>query len=167
MNHGARKVGDDEIATTLQSVGIDTDVNKWAIAFAKEFGATAAQKAVLGDRTKPVKDIYGTLGGGQYPGSRNLTMQEMINTFKAEKGFAEGGIATGPKTGYKAMLHGTEAIVPLEGSSGIPVDMQGQSKAMDEQVGLLREQVSKMDQMIAVLTQNNSTSRKILSSSYS
>ncbi len=65
------------------------------------------------------------------------------------------------------MLHGTEAIVPLEGSSGIPVDMQGQSKAMDEQVGLLREQVSKMDQMIAVLTQNNSTSRKILSSSYS
>jgi len=45
--------------------------------------------------------------------------------------------------------------------------MQGQTKAMDDQVGLLREQVSKMDQMISVLMQSNNISNKILSSSYS
>ena len=84
-----------------------------------------------------------------------------------DRGYAEGGIATGPKTGYKAMLHGTEAVVPLEGGSGIPVDMQGQNNSMDEQVDLLKEQVSKMDQMISVLAQNNSISNKILSASYS
>jgi len=75
--------------------------------------------------------------------------------------------ATGPKTSYKAMPHGTEAMAPLEGSSGIPVDMSGQSKATDDQVGLLREQVSKLDQVISILSRSNNINNKILSSSYS
>jgi len=39
--------------------------------------------------------------------------------------FSRGGIATGPATGYAATLHGTEAIVPLSGGRGIPVEMKG------------------------------------------
>lgn len=34
--------------------------------------------------------------------------------------FAAGGIATGPLSGYFARLHGTEAILPMGGSSSIP-----------------------------------------------
>jgi|TARA_X000001382_G_scaffold101987_1_gene76708 hypothetical protein len=39
--------------------------------------------------------------------------------------FSQGGIATGPATGYPATLHGTEAIVPLSGGRSIPVEMKG------------------------------------------
>lgn len=38
---------------------------------------------------------------------------------------AEGGIVSGPKSGYPAVLHGTEAVVPLSGNRSIPVEMKG------------------------------------------
>lgn len=39
-------------------------------------------------------------------------------------GFADGGISTGSPSGHMEMLHGTEAVIPLEGGS-IPVQVQG------------------------------------------
>lgn len=47
--------------------------------------------------------------------------------------FARGGIASGPKQGFPAMLHGTEAVVPLPDGKTIPVDIKGfdMGKAMD------------------------------------
>jgi murein DD-endopeptidase MepM/ murein hydrolase activator NlpD len=38
--------------------------------------------------------------------------------------FADGGIARGPASGHLAMLHGTEAVIPLKGGS-IPVQFSG------------------------------------------
>tara|TARA_R110000824_G_scaffold3689_7_gene17473 strand:+ start:6114 stop:7682 length:1569 start_codon:yes stop_codon:yes gene_type:complete len=38
---------------------------------------------------------------------------------------ARGGIASGPKSGYPATLHGTEAVVPLPDGRTIPVTIQG------------------------------------------
>jgi len=38
-------------------------------------------------------------------------------------GFRDGGISTGPMTGYTQLLHGTEAIVPLPDGKTIPVDL--------------------------------------------
>lgn len=40
-------------------------------------------------------------------------------------GFSEGGVASGPSSGYPVMLHGTEAVVPLSGGRSIPVEMKG------------------------------------------
>lgn len=36
--------------------------------------------------------------------------------------FADGGIASGSKSGFTALLHGTEAVVPLPNGNSIPVD---------------------------------------------
>ena len=44
---------------------------------------------------------------------------------KKAPGYAVGGIAKGPQAGYPAILHGTEAIVPLPNGKSIPVDMKG------------------------------------------
>jgi hypothetical protein len=44
--------------------------------------------------------------------------------YLAKKGYALGGIATGPVTGYMEKLHGTEAVVPLEGGRSIPVSLK-------------------------------------------
>lgn len=42
--------------------------------------------------------------------------------FEADRNkFATGGIATGPKSGYGATLHGTEAVIPLPNGKEIPV----------------------------------------------
>ena len=40
-------------------------------------------------------------------------------------GYSRGGIAAGPDRGYPAVLHGTEAVVPLPNNRSIPVDLQG------------------------------------------
>lgn len=39
--------------------------------------------------------------------------------------FAAGGIASGPTSGYPAMLHGREAVIPLSGGRSVPVEMRG------------------------------------------
>ena len=41
------------------------------------------------------------------------------------KGYSEGGIARGRNAGYPAILHGTEAVVPLPNGNAIPVEMIG------------------------------------------
>ena len=38
-------------------------------------------------------------------------------------GYATGGIARGAQSGYPAILHGTEAVVPLPDGKSIPVTM--------------------------------------------
>ena len=42
------------------------------------------------------------------------------------KGYAGGGIADGPESGYMAKLHGREAVVPLGNDRSIPVKMTGE-----------------------------------------
>ena len=56
-------------------------------------------------------------------------------------GFDEGGIAEGPKSGYPATLHGTEAVVPLSNNRSIPVSMDtGElTAAVHQQSGILTE----------------------------
>jgi len=41
------------------------------------------------------------------------------------KGYSAGGIASGSTSGYPAVLHGTEAVVPLPNGNSIPVEMKG------------------------------------------
>ena len=49
----------------------------------------------------------------------------MFKSSAGKLGFSEGGIASGPLSGYTATLHGTEAIVPLSGGRSIPVEING------------------------------------------
>lgn len=44
---------------------------------------------------------------------------------EGRKMYATGGIAKGPRAGYPAILHGTEAVVPLPDGKSIPVSMSG------------------------------------------
>ena len=41
------------------------------------------------------------------------------------RSYSSGGVASGPNSGYPAMLHGTEAVVPLPNGRSIPVEMKG------------------------------------------
>jgi hypothetical protein len=81
-------------------------------------GTTAA-----GQSTNPAGDISATgrsgfelppgVGGGRYGG------------VFGKKGYAAGGIADGPDSGYNVLMHGREAIVPLPDGDKIPVELSG------------------------------------------
>ena len=83
-------------------------------------GGGAVQKGIPLDSMAP-------LGGGSY----NLDGSIMPAAFEfarhggvfEKKGYRGGGIAEGRDAGYPAMLHGTEAVVPIGMNRKIPVEM--------------------------------------------
>jgi hypothetical protein len=80
----------------------------------------------------------------------------------AEVSAMMGGIATGPSSGYQAMLHGTEAIVPLPDGKKIPVDMPGFTSSLADQSSILTQQLSKLDDLVRVMQRQVEVSSKIL-----
>jgi hypothetical protein len=58
-------------------------------------------KAIMASLTGGTSEVAGAASGGGFLG----------NLFKGLLGFADGGIASGPKSGYPVMLHGTEAVL--------------------------------------------------------
>jgi muramidase (phage lysozyme) len=72
--------------------------------------------------------------------------------------FANGGIASGPSSGYQAMLHGTEAVVPLQDGRSIPVT----NTSSPEQMGAMSAQLDKLDELISVMKNQLSVSSRIL-----
>jgi DNA repair exonuclease SbcCD ATPase subunit len=57
------------------------------------------------------------------------------------QGFADGGIASGPMSGYNATLHGTEAVIPLNGER-IPLEVNNQE--MIQELRELRQEVNQL-----------------------
>lgn len=49
----------------------------------------------------------------------------ILSNGKKMAGYSAGGIAKGANGGYPAILHGTEAVVPLPNGKSIPVEMSG------------------------------------------
>jgi len=56
-------------------------------------------------------------------------------------GFADGGIASGPESGFQATLHGTEAVIPLNGQR-IPLEVNNQE--MVQEIRELRTEVKQL-----------------------
>ena len=73
-----------------------------------------------------------------------------------------GGMLTGPMSGYAAMLHGTEAVVPLPDGKSIPVEMPGFTSTLADQTGIMSQQLSKLDELLRVMQSQVSVSNKIL-----
>jgi hypothetical protein len=65
--------------------------------------------------------IKGTSKEALTGAARAIFMADMA---AAGRSFAVGGISMGPKSGYGAMLHGTEAVVPLPNGREIPVELK-------------------------------------------
>ena len=63
----------------------------------------------------------------------NITVPDIVpparygGTF-GKKGYASGGIADGPQSGYNVLMHGREAIVPLPDGDKIPIQLTGKGQ---------------------------------------
>jgi hypothetical protein len=95
--------------------------------------------------------------------------------------FGDGGIASGPTSGYMAELHGPEAVVPLPDGKTIPVRIEGgdfgdaKSKDMSDMMNQFRSSmesminqmnnrdlVNMMDEMVRAQKDSNSIQEKLL-----
>jgi len=74
---------------------------------------------------------------------------------------AEGGILSGPRTGFEAMLHGTEAVIPLPDGKTIPIQQRSDGKAQ-EQTKIISMKIAKLDQLIRGMQTHYDISTKIL-----
>jgi len=75
-----------------------------------------------------LKQLISGFGFASEPVARDYSFARYGGVFSKGKemgAYATGGIASGPQAGYPAMLHGTEAVVPLPNGKSIPVDMKG------------------------------------------
>lgn len=78
----------------------------------------------------------GLFGGGAAPSGRyggKFTGPAMFRYggVSAALGYGAGGIARGTAAGYPAILHGTEAVVPLPNGRSIPVEMSGSGSSVN------------------------------------
>lgn len=82
--------------------------------------------------------------------------------------FDDGGISTGPVSGYQATLHGTEAIVPLPDGGKIPVEIKSQpastvdSMSINNLTSAVKEQNTMMGELVSLMEKNNSLTSGIL-----
>jgi hypothetical protein len=105
-----------------------------------------------------------SMGGVSYVKDEyvNPSSRATAGHIHAEVSAMMGGIATGPSSGYQAMLHGTEAIVPLPDGKKIPVDMPGFTSSLADQSSILTQQLSKLDDLVRVMQRQVEVSSKIL-----
>ena len=67
---------------------------------------------------------------------------------------ATGGVISGPRSGYSATLHGTEAVVPLPDGRSIPVQ--------NVDSGASAEQLDRLDTIISVMRDQVTATKKLL-----
>jgi hypothetical protein len=77
----------------------------------------------------------------------------------------EGGVLSGPKSGYATQLHGDEAVVPLSGGRSIPVEMPALTASMNGQLSMMEVQSQQLEELIELMRNNNGISSKILQAS--
>jgi putative chitinase len=107
---------------------------------------------------KQVNKAVGFVGSSSIKGeawTRSNLAKEIEKTLPSA---ASGGVLSGPTSGFQAMLHGTEAVVPLPDGRSIPVT----TTASAEEMTMMKDQLSKMDEMISVMKNQLSTQNKLL-----
>ena len=67
----------------------------------------------------------------------------------SDSGYQYGGIASGPASGYEALLHGIEAVVPLPDGKTIPVSFK--NNLLPEIRNLLAEEISSMNEKVSTV----------------
>jgi hypothetical protein len=133
-----------------------------ALYLAHFLGPGGAARALSASDSAPIDTV---VGADQLNSNRVLREMSTVADLKSwannkmgGSGFRLGGIASGPTSGYQAMLHGTEAIVPLSDGRSIPVT----NTSSPEQMGAMSAQLDKLDELISVMKNQLSVSSRIL-----
>lgn len=157
-------------AASLTKKGIaTTDANMYLAHF---LGASGAAKALLAGPGALLSSVMSSEQLAANPSLKSLnTVADLRAWAETKMGGAGaagkmptaalGGILGGPKNGYQAMLHGTEAVVPLPDGKTIPVQIAG-GDSSQQQIDLLSVELEKLDAMVHMINKQNDLATKIL-----
>ena len=110
-------------ASFLQKLGIGSTDEQKAASRERVQAVQTQYQAQIADPEAAVKAAQQAAKETREQGKANGEILATISSFLHGEGFAKGGIASGPKSGYPAVLHGTEAVIPLEGGKKVPIDI--------------------------------------------
>jgi len=100
-----------------------------------DINETEADVQVGADTSGMIDDIQTDLSNGYFSINVNGSLSGSSSS-SSGGGNAEGGVVSGPKSGYMSLLHGTEAIVPLPKGS-IPVELLGMTEMITPDVPIV------------------------------
>lgn len=154
----------DENRSYLQRMGVST--SDAALYLAHFLGPNGAVRALTASDSSPIRSVVSPDQLEKNSNLRQMTTVAELKRWADQKmgggGYQYGGIASGPGTGYMAMLHGTEAIVPLPDGKSIPVEIPGFTSTLTDQTGIMAQQLNKLDELVRVMQNQVSLSNKIL-----
>jgi len=130
---------DVKIDQAKDALDLVKQVNEVAIDAMESNLATALQSLITG--AKSVKEAFADMAKSILNSIAQILAQQAAMAImgvmpftgargggimkKSGRSYSTGGIASGPQSGYPAMLHGTEAVVPLPNGRSIPVEIDG------------------------------------------
>ena len=117
-------------ATVLQKIGIGTTDEQKKASLERNNAANQQYQAQISNVDAAVAAAEQAAKDRRAEGKANGELMAKLRSFFHGEGFSKGGIATGPKSGYPAMLHGTEAVIPLEGGKKVPIDISSLSETL-------------------------------------
>jgi hypothetical protein len=169
----------DKNRVFLQNAGLST--SDAALYLAHFLGPGGAKRALSQPDSAP---IQGAVDFQQFMANPNLQRMATVGDLKAwadQKmgggGYRNGGVATGPASGYNTVLHGTEAIVPLPDGKTIPVTMNmeqilsrietafkqpGFTGVNSDTSAMMSRQISQLDELINQMRNQVNISTKLL-----
>jgi len=102
-------------------------------------------------------------GQSYYAGvGSNKALVDRNTVLSTLKGYEFGGIAEGPESGFDTILHGTEAVIPMNDKKSITVDVGGMNASLQSQFDIMAQQSVKLDDLINIMRKRNQISEKIL-----
>jgi hypothetical protein len=169
-------------ALTEERIGLVANITKATNKFAEFTGAPGVETFIK------LAEAIGVMSSDQ---AKDYDTKQVIDRAKNSEGeklkkqgkeayyLNNGGIATGPDTGYRAVLHGTEAVVPLPDGKSIPVTLDTTKfdesiKALVQGIGsssntdnsnlasLMEQSVNLNGQILDTLKQSNRTGKQMV-----
>ena len=108
-------ISDKNTAAGINQAAIDKIA--YTYGFTPGYGHSLQLEAVMGltAGSQWVKDVAAAAGVSP---EQVLKDRDTLDAYYSQLGYADGGIASGPSTGYMAKLHGTELIIPIGANGG-------------------------------------------------
>ena len=149
FNEGIIKQSRKNVSAYLS--GQSNDRDSAILDLAKEF-ASVGVPYPAGKATARGESYYAGIGGNKAHNPPEAVGAALDADRKSLVSAAEGGVFSGPKSGYPATLHGDEAVIPLNNSGNFVKMFEDMASSNREMVGMMQEMVRAQRSSVDVQT---------------